>query len=247
MNYKPFFLDTETTGTENKDRLTQVAYSYAPVSKANSTVELFKPPVPITVASMAVTHITNKMVADKEPFQSSSIYDALKTELEKPETIMVAHNARFDIDMLEREGLSVPRHIDTLRVARYLDPQGKIESYRLQNLRYLLDLDADITETVQAHDAFGDIVVLEKLFDRLFAKMQKQMDGADETAVLDEMMAISLRPSLIHSFNFGKHMGKTIADVAGEDRGYLEWLLKQKKENPTDEEDWIFTLEKYLT
>ena len=87
--------------------------------------------------------------------------------------------------------------------------------------------------------------MLEALFERLSARLIK--DTGSEEAALQEMLAISLRPALFTTFRFGKHMGKKIEQVVGEDRGYLEWLLSKKRENPANERDWIFTLEHYLS
>ncbi|MEY2671991.1 MAG: hypothetical protein RL687_408, partial [Candidatus Parcubacteria bacterium] len=47
-------------------------------------------------------------------------------------------------------------------------------------------------------------------------------------------------------FSFGKHSGKTVADVARIDRGYLEWFLNQKETTDPDDEDWIYTLRYHL-
>ena len=69
--------------------------------------------------------------------------------------------------MLVKEGIHTPKSICTLKLARYLDPNGVIPKYNLQYLRYFLGIQIDAT----AHDALGDILVLEKLFERLFAKM----------------------------------------------------------------------------
>jgi len=60
------------------------------------------------------------------------------------------------------------------------------------------------------------------------------------------MIEISSTPSLYKKFNFGKHKDKAIADVALSDRGYLEWLLKQKLESGDNDEDWIYTLQHFL-
>ena len=82
------------------------------------------------------------------------------------------------------------------------------------------------------------------VFERLFAKM-KDIEGSEEAA-LAAMIEISSRPSLFKKFNFGKYLGKSLEEVAGTDRGYLEWLLKQKKENNSEDVDWIYTLTHYL-
>jgi exodeoxyribonuclease X len=128
MNYSLLFLDTETTGNEAKDYLCQLCY----VHENTIVNELFLPPVPISVESQAVHHITPKMVKDRPVFKESAIYTELDTLLQKNSTLFVAHNAKFDIGMLEKEGLSVPRFICTLRVARALDKQNVIPRYNLQ-------------------------------------------------------------------------------------------------------------------
>jgi uncharacterized protein (DUF3820 family) len=59
-------------------------------------------------------------------------------------------------------------------------------------------------------------------------------------------MVISQRPMLFTTIRFGKHNGKRLEDIAKEDKGYLEWLLRTKKQEPAGETDWIYTLEHYL-
>ena len=115
----------------------------------------------------------------------------------------------------------------------------------MQYMRYMLDLDAEIKEPIQAHDAKGDVIVLEKLFERLLAKVMDKENLSHETAV-EQLLDLSSRPVLIKYFPFGKHKNTSIEEVASSDPGYLKWLLAQKKENPDQEEDWIYTLEKYL-
>jgi DNA polymerase III alpha subunit (gram-positive type) len=205
------FLDTETTGLEEQDRIFQVAYEFQGEEKN----ELFKPPVKISCGSMEATHYTNKDVEDKIPFQESEMKKELETILK--ENILVAHNAKFDIKMLEKEGLKIEKFIETLKVAQFLDPQGKLEAYRLQFLRYCLDLDV---KDAQAHDALGDIRVLKALFIRLFDKMRKDFETDDK--VLEKMMEISQQPVIIKKFNFGKYQGEFVEVVAQKDRGYLE-------------------------
>ena len=236
------FLDTETTGTTEADRVCQVAYQY----QDQEYNELFKPPVPIAVEAMAVCHITNKMVEDKPAFEGSDMQAHLKKLLEEENKILVAHNAKFDIAMLAKDEVSTSRYIDTLKVAQYLDPQGSIPRYGMQYLRYYLELDID-PKDAPAHDALGDIRVLIKLFERLFAKMIEQ-EGSEEAAI-EKMMEVSKLPVCIKRIPFGKHKDKTVAEVALEDRGYLEWLQKQKQQQRADgdpDEDWEHTLKIHL-
>lgn len=237
---KIIFLDTETTGAElGTDRLVEVCYKIRGDEEIHT--EQFKPPLPISIKSMSITHITNKMVSEKKPFEGSDMQETLSKLLK--DHILVAHNAPFDIAMLESENLKVPQSIDTLRIARALDEDAIIPEYNLQFLRYYLDLDI---EGAGAHDAESDVRTLEALFERLFQKIQ--LDTKNEQETLEKMLDISSKPSLMKKFNFGKHKEKLVKDVAQSDRGYLVWLYKQKIENGEEGQDvdWIYTLKYHL-
>lgn len=234
------FLDVETTGLEEDDRLVQVAYVYNGIEKKS----FFHPGREMSVRSMEVTHITNKHLEGKEKFQGSDFYNELAEILKDEQTIFVAHNAPFDMSMLAREDLVISRFIDTIKIAQELDAKGDIPAYRLQYLRYYLGIDID---DACAHDALGDVKVLVALFDRMYDKMY--MKYASHEDVIAKMIHISSQPTLIKRFNFGKYNGEMIADVARRDRGYVEWLLGQKESeevHDTSNEDWIFTLKKYI-
>lgn len=239
MNYTLVFLDTETTGNTENDYLCQIAYKV----KDEMFVELYKPPVKIPPEASAVSHITNKMVADKAVFKESKDYAVIKTLLEDESSILVAHNAKFDVGMLHREDISPKKVICTLRVARYVDKENKIPRYNLQYLRYFLEMEIE----AQAHDAKGDVLVLEQLFPRLYDAVKKDIGTEDETQILEEMIRISSLPSIVQTFMFGKYNGRRIAEIAHEDSKYLEWLLNAKLQNATaDDEDIIYTLKFYL-
>jgi exodeoxyribonuclease X len=234
---KIIFFDTETTGNTEKDFLCQIAYK---TGDENFT-GLYKPPIKIPPEASAVHHITNKHLESKPSFQDSGDAEKIKKLFEDKDSVVVAHNAPFDLVMMKKEGIEPKNFICTLRVVRHLDKDEKIEKYNLQYLRYLLDLDVE----AQAHDAMGDVIVLEKLFDRLKKKI-KETDNLTETEAIEKMIEISSHPSLLRTFKFGKHNGKKIEEVMQTDRGYLEWLLAQKLNGDGIDEDWIYTLKRYL-
>ena len=235
---KLIFFDTETTGNEQKDFLCQIAYKTAGDSFSN----LYKPEIKIPPEASAIHHITNKMVADKLSFKESGDLPKIKELFEDKNSIVVAHNAPFDLIMIKKEGIEPKKFICTLKLARYLDPEEKIGKYNLQYLRYLLDFDIDAT----AHDALGDVLILEKLFEHLKKKMMESEQLNDDEA-LEKMLEISSRPLLIKTLNFGKHKGKTVEEVLRTDRSWLEWLLREKeKSDVIEHEDWIYTLKYYL-
>jgi len=176
------FFDTETTGNTEKDFLCQIAYK----SGNDSFVGFYKPPIKVPPEASAVHHITNKMLENKPAFRQSEDFSRIKELLENKNAIVVAHNAPFDLMIIKKEDIIPANFICTLRLARYLDPDEKIEKYNLQYLRYLLDIEIDAT----AHDALGDVLVLEKLYERLKKKLIEQEKISEEEAI-QKMIEIS--------------------------------------------------------
>jgi len=234
---KLIFFDTETTGNTENDVLCQIAYKTGDETFSG----LYNPNKKIPPEASAVHHITNKMVSGKKSFKDTDDHKKIKSLFEASDSIVVAHNATFDLMMVEKEDIHPTAFICTLRVARALDTEGKIERYNLQYLRYLLDIEVEAT----AHDALGDVLVLEQLFNRLKKKLMES-EGMSEDEALAKMVEISSHPSLLRTFNFGKHIGKKIEEVLQLDRGYLEWLLSQKLNGDGPDEDWIYTLKHHL-
>lgn len=234
-----YFFDTETTGNTHDDRLCQLAIKERGVPEPFLN-ELYKPPLPIPFEASAVHHITNKMVADKPAFLESPRYNEIKALFESPDTIVVAHNSAFDVAMLTAEDIHPTNVICTYKTVRHVDVDTTFTNYKLQYLRYALDMELD----VGAHDAFADVLVLEKVFEYLLEKIMSS--GITEAQALDEMQRITTEPAFMREFTFGKHKGMRVEEVAKIDLGYLSWLLSEKLKNPVGEEDWIYTLKQYL-
>jgi len=205
------FLDTETTGTAVDDRLCQLAYKNG---EGLLVDELFNPGKPISIEAMAVHHITNEMVMDKPCFKDSPVCENLKELLADKNNILVAHNAKFDLDMLRKEGVQTSRSICTYKLIRYLDGEGKIPKYNLQYLRYYLKLNVEAVP----HSALGDILVLEGLFNWISSRWTAE-EGIDP---VEKMVQVSSTPVLIARMPFGKHKGLEMNQVPV---SYLKWLL----------------------
>lgn len=263
---KVLFLDTETAGAEPKqDRLIQLAYKQ-PGGKL--VEEMFTPPIPISYSAMAVHHITPRMLKGKPAFKESPVFNQLSRLLEQH--VLVAHNAEFDVGILRNEGLKRNANKDSLLVNslqvnypkgdggdfictfklahKYLqtDIDGKpLLSRSLQYLRYALDLESTLpkksTQPI-AHTAGGDVIILEKLFDKLVEVITKELGTTDEDRLLAHMLEVTQMPILLRHVRFGKHRGKTWEEVASTDRDYLVWLSKQ----PDLDSNLKHTLEHYL-
>lgn len=58
----------------------------------------------------------------------------------------------------------------------------------------------------QAHDAMGDVMILEETFNRLLKKMIDET--GDEDSAINKMIEVSSHPSLLHTISFGKYNGQ---------------------------------------
>lgn len=225
------FLDTETTGLEN-GRIIQLAYKKR--GDKDIFVEYYKPPVPIEFEAMGTHHITEKMVADKQPFADTETSKSLPTLL--AEGVLVAHNAKYDIGILKTEGVDTGKLICTYKVAyRMYD----YPNHKLQSLRYRWGFEID---NAVAHDAAGDVMVLEEAFEHML-KDYCSTNGVSEEEAIEAFAKISKEPSLLRSLPLGKYKGMTFEEAMSTDMDYLLWM-KNKMENKT--EDLAFTLDYHL-
>lgn len=220
------FLDVETTGTEEKDRLCQVAYCM----NGKCFSENFKPPLPISIDAMSICHITNEMVENCPPFEKSNFASELKEAISRG-GIVVAHNAQFDLAFLKKEGIEIPRHICTMKLAYDMDEKAEWEKYKLQYLRYKFGL--KLNGEIRPHEALSDVYVLEVLFQEVFAKKY----------TVEQMLEISSKPILFKKMMFGKHKGKTFKEIARVDLDYLMWF-RRSGENLN--EDMLYTLNYWI-
>ena len=221
------FLDTETTGTDEDDRLCQIAFKTETGLIVN---ELFNPGKQISIEAMCIHHITNEMVNDKPPFKHSNTWTKLTELFADTNNIMVAHNAMFDAAMLQREDVHPQKTICTLKMARFLDKEGQIPQYNLQYLRYYLKLNID----AKPHDALGDILVLEALFNRIHAKAMERFG----VYAINKMIEVTQNPVLLTRMPYGKHKGMKFEEIPID---YLQWLYD------TDlDEDMAYTVKHYL-
>ncbi len=224
------FLDTEATGLQDA-RMIQLAY------KMRGSDELFtqyyKPPVPIEFEAMGIHHITQKMVDDKIPFDQSPDKPALQELLNT--SILVAHNAAFDIEVLKTEGIATKDYICTYKVAYAL---YDLPNHKMQSLRYRWSIEID---QAVAHDAAGDVMVLEEVFEYML-KDYCATNGVSPEEAIQKFIEISTQPTLLKTLSFGKLRGETFEDIRIKDFGYLQWLgtLTDK------DDDFVYTIQHYL-
>lgn len=206
------FLDTETTGVGEGDRIIQNAHSVFIINNGkldfqHYVEEYVEAPLPITPGAAAVHGIWEEDLIGAKPWEKTQSSKELKA-LQAGGAIFCAHNSPFDLGMLEKEGIvwSPLLVIDTLRVARHIyKDDEKIESKGMQWLRYFFNFDKnqDFKELVesfgvkrlQAHTALSDIVVLIYLF--------KEMLRTCNDLSIEKMLELSITPIIEDKVTFG--------------------------------------------
>ena len=227
----PLFLDLETTGLESTDRLCSIGFIHDDVIH----YELISPTCKVGIKAMSLHHITNEKLQKKALFSESKA-EALLETFNETKSVLVAHNANFELEFLAKEGIYWQGAvIDTLRCAKHL--MNDLESYALQYLRYELKLykdeevyATDLKISLQEHHALSDALWVKMLYDYL-------LELSDESSLIE----MTKRAVLLEKFSFGKYKDRYIEEVVMQERSYIEWLLHQEID-----EDLRYSLRHYL-
>jgi DNA polymerase-3 subunit epsilon/exodeoxyribonuclease X len=201
--------------------------------------------VEIKLEAMEVHNITPDLIVGKPSATQTTFYKRLE-ELNTNENYLIAHNIKFDMGMIEKEGfVNQYQIIDTLRCAKHLFPE--LPYHRLQYIRYALELykveQAEASKhniTIKAHDAIGDVLVMKLFLTKLVTRCREIYPDYNP---IEKLVDLTKTPVMIKTFRFGKYRGREIAEVANEDPGYLNWM----RTSMTDlDEDMKYTLDKVL-
>jgi DNA polymerase III epsilon subunit-like protein len=195
--------------------------------------------------AMATTGITKERLAEKAiDYKKSLFFQELKTNNNK-EHVLVAHNAKFDINMLrtiddfkENFNFSV---IDTLVVARDVLETSK---HSLQFLRYKMGYYRDEEKMVKtilgenaelnAHEAISDVIFLTQLFNDLKGKVAQKYNIKDKEEIIDKMIDISTQVTLQSVLPMTDQKGETYFDEIKNKSWTVKWLYDkiEKEQNP---------------
>ncbi|MDO4411608.1 DEDD exonuclease domain-containing protein [Cutibacterium sp.] len=162
-------VDLETTGTSSTAQITEIGA----VKVCGGHVEgeyqtLVRPSEPISASVQVLTGITNAMVLPAPPL--AAVLPSW-SEFSRG-TVLVAHNARFDVGFLKKAYAEYdypwenPAVVDTLTLARSVLSRAEVRNYRLGTLSQLFR-----TTTTPSHRALEDaratVDVLHGLIERV--------------------------------------------------------------------------------
>ena len=224
------FLDVETTGLEDIDKIVSIGLVASEDDEVEEFYSLVNEGKKIPSLASSINHITNEMIKGKPLLKDTEAYKFLQKH-NRPETVIVGHNVKFDLDKLSSLGFCFNGEvIDTLRVTKHLIPE--CEFFSLGFLRYELKLYRGEDRAISSHNALSDALVVKLLFEYLKDITSPQ-----------EMIELSKKNVLLQKFEFGKYRGQFIEEIAYNDRGYLEWMLA----NLADiDEDLQYSINYYL-
>lgn len=182
------YLDTETTGL-GKCVLVELSFAVVNEFGGERMLEtiLVKPTQPISIDAMAVHNITEEEVADLPTFREHPDYQRILDTIETG--LVIAHNAPFDIGVLEREGIKVGSYIDTQQLAKTLLPDAS--RHTLQYLRHYLKVNVP-KDQGNPHTSAGDVRVLMAVFEKLAQQVAFDHHLESDALVIEQARRISL-------------------------------------------------------
>lgn len=205
-------IDCETTGLDpEKDRIIELAVVKFDLFNVYEKFEtLVDPECRIPDESIAIHHITQKMISGKPKIQEV-LAEFLKYV---GNDIIVGHGVEFDIDIIHQSAkrekipcdIKKNRSINTLRLARIY---GESPVNSLESLRKHFHIESE-----EAHRAMGDVIVNIEVFKHL----------AKPYPTLEKMFEALSKPAFLKDMPLGKHKGRPLKEIPLE---YLQWAANK--------------------
>ncbi|MDP4177543.1 MAG: PolC-type DNA polymerase III, partial [Bacillota bacterium] len=200
-------LDLETTGfSPVTEKITEIGIMKIKEGKILDKFSCFvNPEKPIPQRVVEVTNITDDMVRDAETIEQvfPKMLDFIK------DSILVAHNAEFDIGFLKHNAKELGfdfdfTYLDTLSLAQEVFPNFK--TYKLGRIAKNLGIKVDV-----AHRALDDVDTTVKIFNIMLDKLKERgavsiedIDrcGCDEEAKKEEFKKLKTYHAIIFAKNY---------------------------------------------
>lgn len=241
------FFDIESTGLNVlRDRIIQIALlKYEKGGQEPKELELLvNPSMPITPEAMEVHGITPEMVRNKPVFEqvAKEIYDFIG------DADLSGYNLhRFDVPMLMEEfarigiefDISKRRIIDVQRIFYKMEPRTLSAAHKFyagEEMKDAHDAMADVRATVAVLKGqmkmYENTNYTDKDGEIIEKPIKNDMKGlADFTNDLN-IVDVTQRLKYDHNrqvvFNFGKYVGKPVAETLHKDRQYYHWILEKE-------------------
>lgn len=224
------FLDLETTGIDaSKDRIVELSLvKVMPDGTTETKTRRLNPEMHIPEAASAVHGIYDKDVAECPTFRS--VAKSLAAYVAGCDFAGYNSN-KFDIPVLVEEFLRADCDIDFSK-CKFIDVQNIFHRMEQRTLvaAYKFYCDKDLTN---AHSAEADTVatyeVLLAQLDRYGDELQNDVEFLSEFSsrgkTADFAGRILLDEKGVAVFGFGKHKGRSVAEVFQDEPSYYAWMM----------------------
>lgn len=224
--------DLETTGLDvSNDRIVEIAVlKVTPDGTESYFSKRVNPEMPISEESAEIHGITNEIVKDAPTFKE------LAPEIANfiGDADLVGFNSnKFDIPLLAEEFLRVNFEFD-IAARKFIDVQNIFHKMEQRTLvaAYKFYCDKDLTN---AHSAEADV---KATYEVLLGQLKRYGESLENTPdflaeysknnkheIIDFAGRLALNEEGKSIYNFGKHKGKTVEEIAEKEPGYYGWML----------------------
>lgn len=224
------FFDLETTGINiTKDRIVEISLlKIHPNGKEEIKSRLINPEMPIPSQATAIHGITDNDVKDSPTFKQ--VAKSLADMLEGCD-LAGFNSSRFDVPMLSEEFLRAGVDFDMSK-RKFVDVQIIFHKKEQRTLEAAYKFYCD-KELENAHSAEADTVAT---YEVLKSQLERYPDLENDIAFLSKEYSsfnnnadfagrIIFDENGVEVFNFGKHKGKSVAQVLRNEPSYYSWMM----------------------
>lgn len=224
------FFDLETTGINiTKDRIVEISFlKVQPNGEEEIKSRRINPEMPIPAEATAIHGISDEDVKDCPTFKQ--IAKSLADQLEGCD-LAGFNSSRFDVPLLAEEFLRADVDFDMSK-RKFVDVQIIFHKKEQRTLEAAYKFYCDKT-LENAHSAEADTIAT---YEVLKSQLNRYPDLTNDVEALSKEYSsfknnvdfagrIVLNDEGVEVFNFGKHRGKSIADVFRKEPSYYSWMM----------------------
>ena len=223
------FIDLETTGVNlATDRIIEIAIvKLMPDNTRVVKQKFINPQMPIPAASSEIHGITDDHVKNAPSFKE--VANELKQFIDNADLSGYNSN-RFDIPLLAEEFLRAGLNFDMTN-RRMMDVQHIFHMMEKRTLEAAYKFYCD-KELVDAHSAEADILATIEVLEAQLIRYQNLGNTVDSVLQFtgeEKLVDFARRfvmDNEIEVFNFGKHKGRSVAEVLKAEPSYYDWMMR---------------------
>ncbi|HZI00403.1 MAG TPA: 3'-5' exonuclease [Flavisolibacter sp.] len=224
------FIDIEATGNNvSKDRIVEIAI-VKHLADGNKSVKrkIINPEMPIPANITDIHGITDEMVKDAPTFKQAA--HEIKQFLDGCD--IACYNAyRLDIPLLMEEFIRVDVEFD-MKNRKVVDVQKIYHQMEQRTLsaayRFYCNKELEGAHSAET-DAAATAEILSAQLERypqLGNSIESVLKATGEDQIIDFARRFAYNDKGEEVFNFGRHKGRTVADVMKTEPQYYDWMMK---------------------